>query len=248
MVSLESDHSTSISTEPISSPRISFSSDFLDDINFISITPKAEIRRNHDTEQEKLRNVDFEFFSSNAPSDSLLTADELFFEGKLLPFWSIHHAEKLNKISLKPKELEMENEEDKKKKEGEENKEDSRISWFMDDDPSPRPPKCTVLWKELLGLRKQRGSSLSPSLSTSSSSSSYSSGSIADMCSINDGKEGKEKSLNREKHVKRIKKEVERTRSASVRIRPIVHVPPCTQAKTTAFPPLFTLKKGRVVR
>ncbi|XP_043697758.1 uncharacterized protein LOC122648612 [Telopea speciosissima] len=238
MVSLESVQATFRSTELTSSPRISFSSDFLDDKNFISITPKADqTSRNHDTEQEKARNLDFEFLSSNAPSDTMLTADELFFEGKLLPFWSMHHAEKLNRISLKPKELEEENE--KKKKE-----EESRVSWFTDDDPSPRPPKCTVIWKELLRLRKQRASSLSPS----SSSSSSSSGSLADMCSMDDRKEGKERPWNREKHVKRIKKEVERTRSASVRIRPIVHVPPCTQVKTTAFPSLFSLKKGSVDR
>ncbi|XP_043692083.1 uncharacterized protein LOC122642617 [Telopea speciosissima] len=218
--------------ELTSGPRISFSSDFLDTKNFFSITPNSDQTcRNHETEQEKSRNVDFEFLSSNASSDSMLTADELFFEGKLLPFWSMHHAEQLNSISLKPKE-----EEEEKKKE-----EENRLSWFMDDDPSPRPPKCTVIWKELLRLRKQRASSLSPS----SSSSSSSSGSLADICPMDDGKEHKERSWNREKHVKRIKKELERTRSsASIRIRPIVHVPPCTQTKTSTFPPSLSLKKG----
>ncbi|XP_042475801.1 uncharacterized protein LOC122057673 [Macadamia integrifolia] len=221
--------------EPTSSPRISFSSDFLDNKNFITITPKSESYRNHDKEQEKSRNVDFEFLSSSASSDAMLTADELFFEGKLLPFSSIHQAEKVDKISLKPKESEDGNEEEDEKKE-----EESRISWFMDDDPSPRPPKCTVIWKELLRLRKQRASSLSPS----SSSSSSSSGSLADLCSMDDGKEHKERSWNRGKHVKRIKKESEKTRSASIRIRPVVHVPPCNQAKASAFPPLLSLKKG----
>ncbi|KAJ4956036.1 hypothetical protein NE237_012819 [Protea cynaroides] len=230
---------SSRSMEPTSGPRISFSSDFLDDKNFISITPSTETSRNHDTEQEKACNVDFEFLCNKATSDTMLTADELFFEGKLLPFCSINNAEKLNMISLKTKE----SEEDDEKKKAEEN-EENRISWLIDDDPSPRPPKCTVLWRELLRLRKQRASSLSPS----SSSSSSSSGSLANVCPMDDGKEGKGKTWNREKHVKRIKKELERTRSASIRIRPVVHVPPCTQAKTKAFPPLFSLKKGSVQR
>ncbi|KAK3017911.1 hypothetical protein RJ639_002787 [Escallonia herrerae] len=96
----------------------------------------------------------------------MLSADELFFEGKLLPFWQTHHSEKLNKISLKTEQTE------ERAKVEEVNKEETRMSWFVDDDPSPRPPKCTVLWKELLRLKKQRASSLSPSSSSSSSSSS----------------------------------------------------------------------------
>ncbi|KAF8392450.1 hypothetical protein HHK36_022792 [Tetracentron sinense] len=191
MVSLESAQATSRSVEPISSPRISFSVDFLDDNDFISISPNSE---NQETkEREKSRNVDFEFLSSDSSiTDSMIAADELFFEGKLLPFWEMQNSEKLNKITLKPKEAKEEEEEE------EMNKEESRVSWFMDEDPSPRPPKCTVLWKELLRLKKQRASSLSPSSSSSS---------LVDMNSMGDGKEGKEGFWNREKHVKRIKKD-----------------------------------------
>lgn len=122
------------------------------------------------------------------------------------------------------------------------NKEDnnnSRVNWFVDDDPSPRPPKCTVLWKELLRLKKQRASSLSPSSSSSSSSSNGSS--LGDVAA-------KEGSKNKEnQHVKRIKKGLERTRSATIRIRPMINVPICTQMKNSALPPLFPLKKGKIL-
>ncbi|XP_027118820.1 uncharacterized protein [Coffea arabica] len=242
MVSLEAFQATSAALEPTSSPRISFSADFLDDRNFISISPKPPPEKEREKAKdikEKTRNAEFEFLSNNLTSDSMITADELFFEGKLLPFWQMHHAEKLNKLSLKTEQPE----------EGRDeadviNKEEPRISWFLDDDPSPRPPKCTVLWKELLRLKKQRASSLSPSSSTSSSSSS-SSGSLADMHPA-DG--SKESAVNRQKHVKRIKKGLERTRSASLRVRPVINVPICTQGKNSALPPLFSIRKGRLER
>ncbi|XVF38172.1 hypothetical protein REPUB_Repub20aG0077500 [Reevesia pubescens] len=241
-MALEAVQATSRTTiEPISSPRISFSADFLDENNFISINPHS---KNEEKEQKKVqkeikgkdkaRVAEFEFLSNNVSSHAMLTADELFFEGKLLPFWQMHHSEKLNKINLKTKDAEEEEEEVVKKDE-------SRVSWFVDDDPSPRPPKCTVLWKELLRLKKQRASSLSPSSSSSSTSSSSSS--LSDIATAEEGKEGSGR--NRDKHVKRIKKGLERTRSASIRIRPMINVPICTQMKNSALPPLFPLKKGR---
>lgn len=235
MVSLETVQTNSRSIEPTSSPRISFSAEFLDEKNFISISPNSLlVEKGEGMEIEKARNGDFEFLSSNASSHPMLTADELFFEGKLLPFWQMQHSEKLNKISLKAKDEEEE----------EVNKEEStRVNWFVDDDPSPRPPKCTVLWKELLRLKKQRASSLSPSSSSSSSSSSACS--LADVATKD---ERKGASGNREKHVKRIKKGLERTRSASIRIRPMINVPICTQMKNSALPPLFPLRKGRLER
>ncbi|XAR57216.1 hypothetical protein NMG60_11025277 [Bertholletia excelsa] len=215
--------------ELVSSPRISFSAEFIDEKNFISISPT---HNTNEIERERTRNAEFEFLSSNLNSETMISADELFFEGKLLPFWQMHISEKLGKISLKEKGGEQ-------KGEGEEEaiKEETRVNnWFVDDDPSPRPPKCTVLWKELLRLKKQRASSLSPSASSSSSSSSSS---LGDLPSIEEGKE---------KHVKRMKKGLERTRSASIKIRPMVNVPICTQGKSSALPPLFSLKKGRLER
>ena len=193
------------------------------------------MEKEHEMDREKARNADFEFLSSNSTSHTMLTADELFFEGKLLPFWQMQQSEKLNKMSLKTKGDKQEQEEE------EVNKEESRVSWFMDDDPSPRPPKCTVLWKELLRLKKQRASTLSPSSSSSSSSSS----SLVDMVTMDDNKEGTGK---REKQVKRLKKGLERTRSASIRIRPVINVPISTQGRVSILPPLFPLKKGRLER
>ncbi|OAY55800.1 uncharacterized protein LOC110612196 [Manihot esculenta] len=238
MVSLETVQATSRSIDQTSSPRISFSAEFLDENNFISISPNTlQPEEDHEMEREKARNAEFEFLSGNMSSHAILTADELFFEGKLLPFWQMQQSEKLHKISLKSKEtMEVEEEE-------EVNKEEPRVSWFVDDDPSPRPPKCTVLWKELLRLKKQRASSLSPSSSSSSTSSSSSS--LADIVTTVEAKQG---SGNRDKQGKRMKKGLERTRSATIRIRPMINVPICSPVKSSPLPPLFPLKKGRLER
>nr|XP_043627030.1 uncharacterized protein LOC122598502 [Erigeron canadensis] len=216
-------------TRSIESPRISFSADFLDDENFICINPHDK-----DKEKEKPKTGEFEFLSNNiAAPNTMLTADELFFEGKLLPFWQKQCSDKLTKISLKVEKVnEVATTGDHQEMKIEET---NRMSWFIDEDPSPRPPKCTVLWKELLRLKKQRASSLSPSSSTSSSSSA-SSGSSLD--------EDK-----KEKHVKRVKKGLERTRSAGLKIRPMVNLPVCTQnVRSNSLPPLFSMRKNMLDR
>ncbi|XP_012570154.1 uncharacterized protein [Cicer arietinum] len=242
------------SDAPSSPSRISFSAEFLDENNFISISPNPHEYAERDQEKKEhderySKNTDqFEFLSNNmSNNNTVLTADELFFEGKMLPFWPVQHLEKLNKININLKAKDIEGVEGEVEEEEEEeievvvnNKEDNRVNWFVDDDPSPRPPKCTVLWKELLRLKKQRASSLSPSSSSSSSSSSASS--LGDVAA-------KEGSRNKEQqHVKRIKKGLERTRSATIRIRPMINVPICTQMKSSALPPLFPLKKGKLER
>ncbi|KAF8089640.1 hypothetical protein N665_0500s0006 [Sinapis alba] len=204
----------------IGPPRISFS----DGGDFICISPPVNCK-----ELEKVT-TEFEFLSENAsPQRRMHTADELFSEGKLLPFWQEKYSEKLKNVNLKTNE----EEEEKRKVEATMKSNDNnsnRVSWFIDEDPSPRPPKCTVLWKELLRLKKQRKpssvrtvSSLSPSSSTSSSSS------------LEDKREEKEG-----KGAKRV---------ASMRIRPMIHVPICTPSKSSVpLPPLFPLrlKKNRV--
>ena len=212
---------------PLIGPRISFS----DGGDFICTELEKEIVKG------SVKVSDFEFLSENVTPQRMHTADELFSEGKLLPFWQAKHSEKLKNVNLKT------NEEEEQSRNGEvtmmksRDQESNRVSWFIDEDPSPRPPKCTVLWKELLRLKKQRNSasssvrtvsSLSPSSSTSSSSSL----------------EREE----REKEGKRGKKGLERTRSASMRIRPMIHVPVCTPSKSSVpLPPLFplSLKKNR---
>lgn len=240
----------------LSGPRISFSADLSSsesDGDFICINP---VRKEEKDKSSPVKAGDFEFLSN---TQTMLTADELFSEGKLLPFWQVKHSEKLQNVTLKTK-VDKGEEEDHKvakeeavnnnSKEQENSNNNNRGSWFLDDDPSPRPPKCTVLWKELLRLKKQRttttttnsstrASSLSPSSSSSSTSSSSS--------SIGDAVKKEEK----EKEGKRGKKGLERTRSVTMRIRPMIHVPVCTPTKSSAsLPPLFPLRlqKNRVER
>ncbi|KAG6424812.1 hypothetical protein SASPL_115232 [Salvia splendens] len=214
-----------VSLEPLTDPtpvpaRISFSADFLDDANFISISPKDRDQKDTPTRTA----ADFEFLSGDA-NPNMITADELFSEGKLLPFWQ---SQPLHKLNLKttdsdaPPPQQTVNADDDQR----------RISWFLDDDPSPRPPKCTVLWKELLRLKKQRSSTLSPSLSSSSSSSSSSSA------------EEERKKGGNNKAASKVKKGLERTRSVNIRIRPMINVPICTAARSTALPPLFPARRG----
>ncbi|KAF8101158.1 hypothetical protein N665_0209s0016 [Sinapis alba] len=218
-----------IESPPLIGPRISFSADLSDGGDFICITP---VRC---SKEGSVKVSDFEFLSENVSQQRMHTADELFSEGKLLPFWQAKHSEKLKNVNLKTNEEEEENRNVEVTMKSSSNN-DNRVSWFIDEDPSPRPPKCTVLWKELLRLKKQRNSSsssLSPSSSTSSSSS------------LEDAAGKREE---REKEGKRGKKGLERTRSASMRIRPMIHVPICTPSKSSVpLPPLFplSLKKNR---
>ncbi|XP_047983698.1 uncharacterized protein LOC125224355 [Salvia hispanica] len=209
--------SLSDSDETGSSSRISFSSEFLDESNFITICPSPRAER-----EERWPGVDFEFLSGNLTS--MIAADELFSEGKLLPFRPIHHT--ANGIRLKPDEALVRVEHGEKDRE-------ARMAWFLDEDPSPRPPKCTVLWKELLRLKKQRPSMLSPSNSSSSSSSSSSS--RTSVAKVRGEAVG-----NNEKSSNKLKKG-----SFSIRIRPVLNVPICIQAKNAALPPLFSTRKGR---
>ncbi|KAJ0243858.1 hypothetical protein HA466_0198500 [Hirschfeldia incana] len=233
-------------------PRISFSADLSSsdsEGDYICINPD---RLHQQQDRSSAKAGDFEFLSDNTQT-MLTAADELFSEGKLLPFRQVKHPEKLQNVTLKTKVVVNEEEEEDRKvvkeetvhnttKEIENN--NNRGSWFLDDDPSPRPPNCTVLWKELLRLKKQRNtkttntttkgssstkaSTLSPSSSSSSTSSSSSS--IGDAVKEESEKKGK--------------KGLERTRSVTMRIRPMIHVPVCTPSK----PPLFPLRlhKNRV--
>ncbi|CAH8365260.1 unnamed protein product [Eruca vesicaria subsp. sativa] len=226
-------------------PRISFSADLSSsdsEGDYICINPENLLMSK---EEQVKAGESFEFLSNT--QTMLTAADELFSEGKLLPYWQVKHSEKLQNVTLKTKVVVVQEEEDCKvvkeetvKEQESNNNNNNRGSWFLDDDPSPRPPNCTVLWKELLRLKKQRtnktattttkasASSLSPSSSSSSTSSSSSS--IGDAVKEESEKKGK--------------KGLERTRSVTMRIRPMIHVPVCTPSK----PPLFPLRlhKNRV--
>ncbi|ESQ49455.1 hypothetical protein EUTSA_v10021379mg [Eutrema salsugineum] len=238
---------------PLIGPRISFSADLSDGGDFICITPAMCKELEKDVVKGSVKVADFEFLSENVSPQRMLTADELFSEGKLLPFWQVKHSEKLKNVNLKTNEEEVEEENRKvevtmknKDQENNNNNNNNRVSWFIDEDPSPRPPKCTVLWKELLRLKKQRNSSSSSSVRTVSSLSPSSS--TSSSSSLEDAAAKREE---REKEGKRGKKGLERTRSASMRIRPMIHVPICTPSKSSVpLPPLFplALKKNRVER
>ncbi|CAN6895080.1 hypothetical protein Bca4012_074973 [Brassica carinata] len=223
---------------PLIGPRISFSADLSDGGDFICISPVVCKELEREVVKGSVKVADFEFLSENVTPQRMHTADELFSEGKLLPFWQAKHSEKLKNVNLKT------NEEEEQSRNGEvtmmksRDQESNRVSWFIDEDPSPRPPKCTVLWKELLRLKKQRNSSASSSVRTVSSLSPSSSTSSSSSLEREE----------REKEGKRGKKGLERTRSASMRIRPMIHVPVCTPSKSSVpLPPLFplSLKKNR---
>ncbi|XP_030536156.1 uncharacterized protein LOC115744891 [Rhodamnia argentea] len=265
---------------PPSAPRISFSADFLDEGDFISINPDGHFHGQEAKAEEittlelekKPRNGEFEFLvAANVSPHKMMTADELFFEGKLLPFWEMEQSERLKWITLKPKSGDSEESRDQEPDRGEEemrnkkncrnshnrdqDQEQNRASWFLDDDPSPRPPKCTVLWKELLRLRTKQSASSALSSSSSSSSTSSSSSSLGEAASVNERKEARDRDTDRESntnYLQRIRKGMERTRSNSIRIRPMVNVPICKHVKSAggggggSLRPLFPLKKGRV--
>ncbi|XP_076956240.1 uncharacterized protein LOC143631330 [Bidens hawaiensis] len=241
----------------VSSPATATSADDIDDANFITINPHHKQKEN-----EKTKTGEFEFLSTTLTSPTtMLSADELFFQGKLLPFGQKQCHEKLMKVNPKYEDLNVNVAKEVKLEDnnininininnisissntGNRNSSSSnsnsnsisnnnRMGWFIDEDPSPRPPKCTVLWKELLRLKKHRGSSLSASASKSSSSSSSSS---------IDEESKKEK-------VKRVKKGLERTRSAGIKIRPMVNVPVCSQARSNSMLPVYSGRKGMLDR
>ncbi|XP_019163568.1 PREDICTED: uncharacterized protein LOC109159884 [Ipomoea nil] len=204
MVSLKQGTSNSVGLGAVSHPRISFSADFPDeDEGFISLIPNSGIELNHRPRCA----AEFEFRSSIKPSsEAMAAADELFLDGRMLPIWQIRNFKKLNEISrLRTGQEKTESgNKSKNNKAGAAAAEEEEIissnavsfCFLQEDDPSPRPPKCTtVLWKELLRLRKQRDSS---STSTDTSESR------------------KERKGSKEKEVKRIRKGLERSTKARV--------------------------------
>lgn len=92
---------------------------------------------------------EFEFHSRN--QTEMIDADELFHEGKLVPLKQI---QKLNKIHTK-------GDTNNAKQDSNQNarivKDKGFVNQFLEDidSPSPRPPTCSVLWKELVRLTRQ---------------------------------------------------------------------------------------------
>jgi len=104
---------------PPMSPRISFSNDFVD---------SQQIMKQERSSRETPVSTDFEFSVTNY---SMMSADELFFKGRLLPF-------KDNGSNQMQRTI--------------------RDELLVDDDEgdevSPRPPKGSTRWKGLLGLKR----------------------------------------------------------------------------------------------
>ncbi|XP_010269320.1 PREDICTED: uncharacterized protein LOC104606011 [Nelumbo nucifera] len=98
------------------SPRISFSNDFVD--------AQQMIKYERSSRSEAPASSDFEFSVTNY---NMMTADELFFKGRLLPFKD-NCTNQLQKMTLRDELL------------------------IDDDDVPPRPPKGK--WKGLLGLKR----------------------------------------------------------------------------------------------
>ncbi|CAA0839863.1 Unknown protein [Striga hermonthica] len=147
MVSLEKALQSTLNsaTEQPTSPRVSFSSDFFDERDFISICPDPmwDPHGSLDESNSELDMIEFEFPSGSRRPSTMMPADELFHRGKMLPFLKPGP-----KSDTKPRE------------------DMATMRWLPDEGPSPRPPKCTVLWKELLSLKKRRATSV-PDISLS---------------------------------------------------------------------------------
>lgn len=194
MGSLKQGTSNSVGAGAVSQPRISFSADFPDeDEGFISLIPNSGIELNHRPRCA----AEFEFRSSIKPSsEAMAAADELFSDGRMLPIWQISNFKKLNEISRLRTGQEKKTESGHKAAEEIISSNAVSFCFVQEDDPSPRPPKCTtVLLREFLRFRKQRDSS---STSTDTSESR------------------KERKGSKEKEVKRVRKGLERSTKARV--------------------------------
>ncbi|KAJ4966205.1 hypothetical protein NE237_018054 [Protea cynaroides] len=101
------------------SPRISFSNDFVD---------AQQMIKHECTSREAPASSDFEFSVTNY---TMMTADELFSKGRLLPFKD-NCTNQLQKMTLR----------------------DELLMGDDRDGVSRRPPKGSIKWKELLGLKR----------------------------------------------------------------------------------------------
>ncbi|OAY35455.1 uncharacterized protein LOC110628665 [Manihot esculenta] len=109
---------------PPMSPRISFSNDFVDS--------QQIIKQERGSRSETPVSTDFEFSVSNY---SMMSADELFFKGRLLPFKDNGNNNQMSRTIRD--ELLVDDDED-----------------FEDHEVSLRPPKGSTRWKGLLGLKR----------------------------------------------------------------------------------------------
>ncbi|XP_022149537.1 uncharacterized protein LOC111017947 [Momordica charantia] len=149
-----SDHK-SLHHRPPASPRISFSSDFVDLQQTRTAIPTAAT-----SSPSPPVSSDFEFSVSNY---SMMPADELFFEGRLLPFKDSHsHHHPFHRPTTLRDELLLEDEDEEEE----------------DDDISRRPSKGR--WKGFLGLKKSHNATKKGYQNDGSSGGSGGSDTVAD--------------------------------------------------------------------
>lgn len=119
------------------SPRISFSNDFVD----LNHSTKQDATRNPRSEAAAATSTDFEFFSPSLSSSSvagfsMISADELFFKGRLLPLKNAIFPKTAMVMTTLRDELLTNEDED-------------------DDSAFVKPPKgSSTRWRGILGLKK----------------------------------------------------------------------------------------------
>lgn len=113
------------------SPRISFSNDFVDSTTISHSSQLHQMMKKESSRSYRDAPVssDFEFNVSNY---SMMSADELFFKGRLLPFKESCSNAHSQKTTLR----------------------DELLNGDEDDAFSLRPPKSCTRWKGFLGLKK----------------------------------------------------------------------------------------------
>lgn len=121
------------------SPRISFSNDFIDP-NYSTKQEAARNPRSEAAAAAAAASADFEFFSPSSSSSvagfSMMSADELFFKGRLLPLKDAIFPKTATPVMTLRDELLMNDDED-------------------EEDVFARPPKgSSTRWKGILGLKK----------------------------------------------------------------------------------------------
>lgn len=128
-----SDHKSLHRRAPATSPRISFSSDFVD------IQQSLKYQEQRSAAPPVSSSSDFEFSVSNY---NMMTADELFFEGRLLPYKDSNRTVTTLREELLVEEEEGDDEDD-------------------NDDASQRPTSRPGRWKGFLGLKKSHNNNAS---------------------------------------------------------------------------------------
>ncbi|XP_051126159.1 uncharacterized protein LOC127248054 [Andrographis paniculata] len=217
-----------------SSPRFSFSSNMLIPKNFRTSSLDSLLDEGIAAKITTKPNGNDEFEFHSGKFTDMATADKLFSKGKILPSYNLTHpVQKIENISIKP-ERKLPPPPPFLQPRRIDNDNNTRINWIVfEDDPSPRPPKCSILLKELFKLGKRPSHLKQAFSSSSSSSSSFSSSGGSSSSSfrgrstaeISSSRDCRERSMRyKEKNVRDSKKS-ERLNCSNIRIMPVGNVP-----------------------